>query len=214
MEMRTIADRPRSAATVSDAGIAPLRDGEADLIRRLQANDDRAYEILVQRHTDRMLAVARRLLRSEEDARDAVQDAFLSAFRDIQRFRQGCKLGTWLHRITVNAALMRMRSRKSRPEADLETLLPVFDDTGHHARPVPLLPPHAEDRLLRGEQRRRVRSCIDRLPETYRTVLLLRDIEEMDTGSVADSLGISPNAVKIRLHRARMALGVLLAQAL
>ncbi len=211
MEMRITADRPASRA-LAEARSSALQVDETELLRRLQAQDDLAFEELVRRHADRMLAVARRLLRSEEDARDAVQDAFLSAFRDIGRFRQGSKLGTWLHRITVNAALMRMRSRRCRPEVELETLLPVFDETGHHARPVPVLPPLAEDRLLRAEQRRRVRSCIDRLPETHRTVLLLRDIEEMDTGTVAEILGISCNAVKIRLHRARMALAALMAR--
>lgn len=157
-----------------------------------------------------MLAVARRMLRNDEEARDTVQEAFLLAFRGLPRFEGQSRIATWLHRITVNAALMKLRSRRSRPEESIEPLLPTFHDDGHSTRAYRDWPESAEQLLERSEVRALVRSSIDRLPPTSRTVLMLRDIEELDTADVADLLGISANAVKIRLHRARQALRELL----
>lgn len=189
------------------------RHEEALLVEALRKGDADAYERLVRRHAPRMLAVARRLLRSPDDAEDAVQEAFLSAFRALDRFEGEARLGTWLHRITVNAALMRLRSRRRRPESSLEDLQPRFLEDGHHE----VLPRRWKDadRVLADRRlRERVREAIDRLPDTYRNVLLLRDIEEMDTAETAAALGISENAVKTRLHRARVALREVLDPAL
>jgi RNA polymerase sigma-70 factor (ECF subfamily) len=185
-------------------------DEEASLLERLRQGDETAYETLVRETSGRLLAVARRLLRDEDEARDAVQEAFLAAFRSIDRFHGTARLSTWLHRITVNAALMRLRRRSSRPEESIEELLPKFLADGHHARPAAewSLPP--DHSLAMRELRLQVRGAIDRLPETYRTVLLLRDIEGLSTGETAKLLGASENAVKIRLHRARQALRTLL----
>lgn len=153
-----------------------------------------------------MLAVARRVLRNEQDARDAVQEAFVSAYRAIDRFEEGARLSTWLHRITLNAALMKIRAAKRRPEESIDDLQPKFRDNGHHVE-LPAPWEGGPDAVLEREDRTRlVRESIDRLPEIHRTVLLLRDIEGLDTGEAAEALGISENAVKVRLHRARLAL--------
>ncbi len=192
---------------------SPWEDEEA-LVAGLQANDEESYELLVRHHGGRMLAVAQRLCRNADEARDVVQEAFLSAFRSIHSFRRGARLGTWLHRITVNAALMQIRRAASRPEVQIDELLPFFDAAGCHVRPLPARPPKAERRVLQHETRRIVRACIDRLPETYRVVILLRDIEELNTREVAELLEVTPNAVKIRLHRARLALARLLSEEL
>jgi len=184
--------------------------GEQSLLAGLRAGDDRAYESLVSEHGGRMLAVARRLLRDDEEARDAVQEAFVLAFRGLPRFAGQSRLSTWLHRIVVNASLMRLRSRRAHPEESIEPLLPTFLEDGHSSATYGEWPESADRLLERAEVRERVRASIDRLPVTYRTVLLLRDLEELDTGEVATALGISANAVKIRLHRARQALRELL----
>ncbi|RMH17085.1 MAG: sigma-70 family RNA polymerase sigma factor [Acidobacteria bacterium] len=190
--------------------LAPLTAaGEAALVARLKRGDEAAYEELVRRYGGRLLQVARRYLR-EEDARDAVQDAFVSAFKAIDRFDGRAQLATWLHRIVVNASLMRLRRPAMQREESLEPLLPRFLDDGHFAAVRRPWPEDAEARLGRAETRRLVRRSIDRLPETYRTVLLLRDIEELDGAETAERLGISPGAVKVRLHRARQALRELL----
>ncbi len=188
----------------------PTPAAEADLVRRLKAGEDAAYEELVRTYAGRLLGAVRRYLPVEDDARDAVQEAFLSAFRAIDRFEGGSRLYTWLYRIAINAALMQIRRRGSRPEESVEDLGPRFGDDGGlvGARdpwnlPERGSPDAAETRVI-------VRQAIDRLQDSYRAVLLLRDIEGMTTEEAARALETTPGAVKVRLHRARQALRELL----
>jgi RNA polymerase sigma-70 factor (ECF subfamily) len=183
---------------------------EESLLAGLRRGEDWAYEQMVHALGGRMLAVAIGILRNEDDAKDAVQTAYLSAFRALPSFEGHCRLSTWLHRIVVNAALMKIRNRRRRPEEAFEALLPTFLDDGHHAQQFSRsdLPP--DDVLEREETRMVVRECIAQLPEHHRSILMMRDIEDVSTGEVATLLGITPNAVKIRLHRARQALATLL----
>jgi RNA polymerase sigma-70 factor (ECF subfamily) len=183
---------------------------EAEWVAALKRGDDVAYEELVRANTGRMLAVARRYLRSDEDARDAVQEAFVNAFRAIDKFEGGALLSTWLHRILVNACLMRLRTRRRKPEESIEDLLPKFVEDGHLRDPAGAWNDGADELMEQAENRVLVREAIDRLPDSYRTVLLLRDIEGLDTEETASQLGISKAAVKTRLHRARLALRGLL----
>jgi RNA polymerase sigma-70 factor (ECF subfamily) len=185
------------------------QEAEAECLARVRAGDEEASAALVRKYGGRMLAVARRFLRAEEDSADAVQDAFLAAFRGLDGFAAHSTLGTWLHRILVNTCLMRLRARSRCQQASIEELLPAFDETGHYTRRVRPWKDQALARLTREELRAQVRTCIDRLPDCYRTVLLLRDIEGMDTEQTAQHLGITPGAVKTRLHRARQALRTL-----
>ena len=187
--------------------------GETEMIERLRRGDEEACETFVRANTARLLAVARRYLRSEEDARDAVQEGFVAAFRSIGRFQGGSSLSTWIHRIVINACLMKLRSSRRRPESSIEELLPRFDESGHRVSEPEEWRESAEDRIDRAQMRRLVREAIDRLPEHYRTVLLLRDIEELSTAEAAAVLGLTENAVKIRLHRARQALRAALGSA-
>jgi RNA polymerase sigma-70 factor (ECF subfamily) len=187
---------------------------EAALVAGLKARRPEAFETLVRTYTPRLLAVAMRMLGSTEDAQDVVQDAMLSAYRSIDRFEGNARVSTWLHRIVVNAALMKLRTRRRKPEQSIEPLLPAFAEDGHHAsRPVVAWTTSAEESLLRRETRAQVRAAIAGLPESYRTVLLLRDIEERSTREAATLLGISENALKLRLHRARQALATRLKDA-
>lgn len=188
----------------------PVQSEERALIERLRAGEESAYEELVRSHGGRMLAVARRFLRSEEDARDAVQDAFINAFRAIGGFEGQAKLATWLHRIVVNACLMRLRSARRKPEDPIDDLLPGFLENGHMERPPSPWRTEGLDAVERSELRERVLGSIQKLPEGYRNVLMLRDVEDLDTEEAAEILGISPGAVKTRLHRARQALRGLL----
>ncbi len=193
---------------MSDRGIPGALD-ETALLARLRAGEEGAFETMVRAFGGRLLAAARRLLGNEEDARDAVQEAFLSAFRALGRFEGEARLSTWLHRIVLNASLMRLRTRRRRPEVSIDELLPRFLEDGHAADAaqewkLPL------DAVARRETRDLVRRSIDRLPDSYRSVLLLRDVEELDTDETARLLGLSVSAVKTRLHRARQALRALL----
>ncbi len=173
---------------------------------RLRAGEDDAYRELLRIHGGPLLAVARRFMRNQEDARDCLQDALLSAFRSIDRFEGKAKLGTWLHRIVVNACLMRLRAAKRKPEELMDPQLPEFDYYGFRIGPTEMASVSADELLEREEVREQVREGIDGLPENYRTVLLLRDIEEFNTAETAEMLGLTPAAVKTRLHRARLAL--------
>jgi RNA polymerase sigma-70 factor, ECF subfamily len=186
-------------------------DDEATLIAQLRAGDETAFEQVVRAYGGRLLAVARRIVGSEEDARDVVQDAFLNAFRSLDRFEGTAKLSTWLHRIVVNAALMKLRTRKRKPEQSIETFLPSFLEDGHHEERFQSWDEPVDKIMERAENRALVRKQIDALPEGYRTVLVLRDIEGLDTEETANVLGLSVNATKIRLHRARQALRTMLA---
>lgn len=185
---------------------APAGDDDAPLVAGLRRGDDAAYAEVLRRYGGRLLATARRMLGSDDDAEDALQEALLSAFRHIDQFAGQARLSTWLHRIVVNVVLMRMRSRRARPERSLEELLPTFLEDGHWADRVGSDEEPADVLLERRQSRELVRRCIAALPESYRTVVTLRDIEELDTDETAQLLGITPNAVKIRLHRARQAL--------
>jgi len=195
-------DHPESATSGED--------GDEALVAGLRAGTPEAFETLVRKFAGRMLATARRLVRGEQDTADAVQEAFLSAFQAIAKFEGQSKLGTWLHRIVINACLMKIRSASRRPEVSLEGLLPTFDRTGHHTASFRRWQSAADEALLSEETRTLVRRSIDLLPDDYREVLLLRDIEELSTEGTAALLGTTTGAVKTRLHRARQALRTLL----
>jgi RNA polymerase sigma-70 factor (ECF subfamily) len=192
-------------SAISDPGSA----GEGELVARLRHGEDGAFEELVRLHGGRLLATARRFVGSDDEARDVVQETFLSAFRGIGSFAGSARLSTWLHSILINAARMRLRTRRRRPLESIEDLLPRFDDCGEWAEGA--VSSELPDALLERRQARdAVRTCIDRLPERHRTVVLLRDVEDRSTEEVAEILGTTTSAVKLRLHRARQALRTLL----
>jgi RNA polymerase sigma-70 factor, ECF subfamily len=186
-----------------------MHDDES-LLAGLRAGEEQAFEMLVRVYGGRMLAVARRFVRNDDDAQDVVQSAYLNAFRSVGQFEGQCLVGTWLHRIVVNTALMKLRARRRRPEASIDDLLPGFQEDGHHAEQFSDWCAPADELMERAETRAIVRACIDRLPDNYREVLILRDIEEISTEESARSLGMTSTAVKVRLHRARQALSTLL----
>lgn len=188
----------------------PLVVDESALAAGLRAGDGDAFEAVVRRFAPRLLAVTRRLLRNEEDARDALRETFLGAFRGIAGLEADARLGLWLHRLAVSASLVALRSRSRSPERPIERFLPRFQDDGHEVTPNEPWSAGAARAAERREARVLVLRCIAELPESYRTVLVLRDIEGEETEAVASLLGIEPNAVKVRLHRARQALRALL----
>ena len=180
----------------------------------LRAGDPAAFEQLVRSNTPRLLSVTRRILNNDDDAKDAVQQAFIAAFRSRGQFDGDARPSTWLHRIAVNKAIDLLRRRQRRPEDSIEDLLPRFLPNGHHTERFAVWPDAIEAGIDRRRLAATIRDAIDRLPESFRLVLLLRDIEEMSTEETAEALGITPNAVKLRLHRARLALRTLLAERL
>ena len=175
---------------------APLRE----------PRDGPPAEQMVQDNIGWMLALAQRLLGDRALAEDAVQEAFQSAFRALDDFQERSSLKTWLHRITVNASLTILRRQKRLAEEPIDDYLPEFDQDGCR---IEAGWPHLAgvDEIINSERLQSlVKSAMDCLPDAYRIVLQLRDIEEYDTREVAELLDISESNVKVRLHRARSAL--------
>ena len=178
---------------------------EANLVAGVKAGDQVACAKLVSLFGPRMMAVARRFLRCEDDCNDAIQDAFISALGALDRFEANSRLSTWLHRITVNSCLMKRRIDSARKERSIDDLLPTINGCGHPRRsPAAMDDPSTEAEI--DDTRTVVRRAIDQLPDADRAVLVLRDIEEMGTAATAARLETSEHNVKRRLRRARQAL--------
>ena len=191
--------------------LAPMTDPtEGELIDRLRRRDTGALEILMQRHAARVYRVALGVTRSEADAEEVAQDVFLSLFEKIGAFEERGALGTWLYRVATNHALLRRRGKRLELEVSLEDQLPTFKDDGHRAGDRSFLladwSASAEEGMLSGETQALVRRALDLLPPHYRTVVVLRDIEELSNEEAALILNEPVSSVKSRLHRARMAL--------
>lgn len=171
-----------------------LGDRDEDLVRRFLSGDRGAFSTLVERHERRVYNLALRMTGREEDARDAAQDAFLTALRKLSSFRGEAAFATWLHRVTVNACYDLLRKRQRQP------LLDRGDDV---PRPEPPpVPDHADDATLSID----VQRALLQVPESFRAVMILHDVQDLPQEEVAAILGIAVGTVKSRLHRGRVAL--------
>ncbi|MGH1482851.1 MAG: RNA polymerase sigma factor [Geminicoccales bacterium] len=180
--------------------------GPDDLIASIKAGNDDAIESLVKEHASWMTAVAWRITRDQALAEDCVQEAFLNALRKISDFEGRSTLKTWLHRIVVNQALVKLRQRGRANEVQIDQWMPEFDENACRIEQRWPRIPTPEELLERQDNRAFILAQIDQLPESYRIVLQLRDIEELSTSEVAELTGLSEINVKVRLHRARSAL--------
>jgi RNA polymerase sigma-70 factor (ECF subfamily) len=183
-----------------------------DLVRRIARADHAAFETLMRRHNARLFRVARSILKSDCEAEDALQDGYLDAYRHIGEFRGGSQLATWLTRIVVNLALMRLRKKK-RDRIVVPFGQPRISDTRSAEADV------ADDRsesppdaTLRAEVRRMLERRIDELPDAFRAVFVMRDVEDMSVHETAESLSIPEATVRTRLFRARALLREALAR--
>jgi RNA polymerase sigma-70 factor (ECF subfamily) len=192
--------------TTPDAGApAPVTDEE--LVTRARAKDFAAFEQLVGRYEDKVYRLAFRFVRNETEAKEIVQDTFLSVWRKLDTFKGDSQFGSWVYRVAANAALMRLRSQRRHPEVSTEELPVDFLDTyGQVPQPGDNWARRPDDELQSDELRRRIQSAVDELPEIYKTVFLIRDVEGLSTEETAQVLDISIPTVKTRLHRARLAL--------
>jgi RNA polymerase sigma-70 factor (ECF subfamily) len=195
---------PKSTDVVPDTGETPNSS---------IGRDKAATEQFVRSNIGWMLAVAKRIVMDIAIAEDVVQDAFSNVFKNLEKFRGDAALKTWMHRIVVNQALMALRKQRRRKEQPIDELLPEFDDAGCRVDEPSMLSQLAqtpEALLLSSDRRQQVLASIDRLPDSYRVILMLRDIEELSTSEVAELTGLTEANVKVRLHRARAALKKLL----
>jgi RNA polymerase sigma-70 factor, ECF subfamily len=195
-----------ASPTTPDSGSPPPVTDE-ELVARARTQDFGAFEQLVERYEDKVYRLAFRFVRNETEAKEIVQDTFLSIWRKLDTFKGDAQFGSWLYRVAANAALMRLRSQRRHPEVSTEELPVDFLDTyGHLPAPGDNWARRPDDELQSDELRRRIQSAVDDLPEIYRTVFLVRDVEGLSTEETAEVLGISVPTVKTRLHRARLAL--------
>jgi RNA polymerase sigma-70 factor (ECF subfamily) len=178
----------------------------ADLVAALKQRDPLAFERLLAQHGAMLYRVAARFMGQREEAEEVVQETLLTVFEKIHTFDEKAALSTWLYRIVVNTALMRLRSKARAHEAAMEPIGPAFTAAGEMARDVAEWDLSPEDALLRHEALTVLRQGVDRLPEAYRTVYVLAEIEGLPHQEIATMLELSPGAVKVRLHRARIAL--------
>ncbi len=179
-------------------------DDETQLLDGLRRRDRFACTCLLKFYAPRLLRLAGQLMGDQDEAEDVLQEAFIRACDQIDRFRGESGLGTWLHRIVVNTALMRLRARKTVSGEDVEAMISSGNEGSWQSVSSETVEPSRE--LLDKELMDAMNAAINRLPESLRTVFVLRDVEGMSTREAAEVLGISESALKVRLHRARIAL--------
>ncbi len=171
------------------------------LVEQAQKKDYQAFEELVKRYEGKIYGHTLRLLGNREDAQDVLQETFLNVFKGLENFRGDSSFSTWIYRIATNNALMRLR-KLSHAERELNDELPPPESMKRQALASHILDP--KDAFLEKEMLRELDKAVERLPEKYRSIFLLRDVEELSTDRTANVLGISEAAVKSRLHRARL----------
>ncbi|MDZ7374117.1 MAG: sigma-70 family RNA polymerase sigma factor [candidate division KSB1 bacterium] len=186
-----------------------MREIDREILERVSGGDQEAFAELVREYAPRVYNLALRMLRNRQDAEDVVQETFLSAYEKIRTFDGRSSLYTWLYRIAVNASLMKLRSKHH-----TKTFVPLDEsDPEEFVRPVLVdWSQHPAEKLLDQEAREVMERAIQALPDSYRSVFVLRDLEQLSTRETAKILGLSEDNVKTRLRRARLFLRNLLSE--
>jgi RNA polymerase sigma-70 factor (ECF subfamily) len=198
---RQARDTDARAAQPDGKSLSDLSD--ATLVERAQGGETAAFDVLAERYAEKVHRLTYRVLRNEEDAEDALQEAFLSAYRNLGRFEGKSTVSTWLYRVAMNAALMRLRKRREgmvsleqpRDREESQVTLQLAD---WGRGPI--------EETLNDELREALQAAVDSLPEDLAQVFLLREVEGMSNAEAAEILELTVPAVKSRLHRARLAL--------
>jgi len=190
--------------------------GEDDraLVARIVGGDSAAFEVVMRRHNSALFRTARAILRDDAEAEDALQDAYLAAYRNLAAFRGDARLSTWLTRIVINQALGRLRARRRDNVVELhDDVVAIADQAaGETMNEAPAASPESE--TMRGQLRRLLERRIDALPLAFRTAFMLREVEEMPVDEVAECLAIPATTVRTRVFRARAMLRAALAEEL
>lgn len=181
-------------------------DDDSVLLARAQSGDTVAFEQLVERHRNQVFAMASRMLNSPDDAAEVTQEAFLAAYRHLPEFRGDSAFGSWVYRIAANYSLMRLRHRKVANEVEGALDAPHFNERGSLLDNVADWGRDAEGQTLDAELRKAIEAASQTLPDEYREVFVLRDLEGLPYEEIATLTNTSLPAVKSRLHRARLAL--------
>jgi RNA polymerase sigma-70 factor (ECF subfamily) len=186
-------------------GASRLSDEE--LVERARAKDFGAFEELLERYEDKVFRLAYRIVRNETDAKEILQETWVSIWRKLDTFKGDSQFGSWVYRIATNAALMRLRAQRRHPEVSTEELpIGYLDNYGQVPLPGENWAKRPDEQLQSSELRQHIEAAVDALPDIYRTIFLIRDVEGLSTEETAQILDISIPTVKTRLHRARIAL--------
>jgi RNA polymerase sigma-70 factor (ECF subfamily) len=180
-------------------------DADAELVEALRREEPDAADRLVERYGDRVYRLAMRITGLNEDAEEAAQDALWTAARKIHMFKGESAFGSWIYRITANAAYQKLRTRRQKSaEIAIDDVLPSLDGDGRHFEPMDDWSNRVDEQALQGELRGVLQKAIDGLPDDYRTALVLHDVEGLSNPDIAEALNISLPAVKSRVHRSRL----------
>jgi RNA polymerase sigma-70 factor (ECF subfamily) len=181
--------------------VAPVGTGDAELVRRARDRDEAAIRSILQANNRRLYRIARGILRNDSEAEDVVQETYVQAFTHLQDFRGDSSLATWLARIAMNEALGRLR--RQRPAVEWTSLPPGTLEAQIIQFPLSATSVDPEKSMAQREIQYVVEHAIDELPEAFRIVFITRVIEGMNVEETAEILGLKPETVKTRLHRAR-----------
>lgn len=179
-------------------------DEDLLLVDRAVKGDYAAFEQIVTRYEDKAYRLAWSLVKDDDLAADVVQDAFLNVYRKLDTFQGNSKFSSWIYRVVVNAALMKLRKKKRRSEVALDALGPTFLDDGHHAHTIAQWSVRGDQAMLNQELRDQIVAAVDELEPKYQTVFLLKEVEGLSLEEIGDVMDLSVPAVKSRLHRARL----------
>ncbi len=179
-------------------------DVDAGLVEALRRDEPNAVDELVARYCDRVYRLAMRITGSNEDAEEAAKDALWTAARKVHMFKDESAFGSWIDRITADAAYRKLRSRAKANEIALDDVLPSLDSDGRHFAPMDDWSSRVDERALQGELRQALTDAIEALPPDYRAALVLHDVEGVPEPDIAEALGISLPGVKSRVHRSRL----------
>jgi RNA polymerase sigma-70 factor, ECF subfamily len=182
--------------------VPPTALPDSEIVRRVRAGETSLFEILMRRHNQRVYRTARAVLHDESDVEDVMQQAYINAFTHLHQFEERAQFSTWLTRITLHEAFGRRRKLRSRDPMAARSWAPV-EDEGDVMATLTAPQPDPERQAYAQELGRVLEAAVDMLPESYRTVFMLRDVEGLSTSETGEGLGLGEEAVKTRLHRAR-----------
>lgn len=195
----------RAAKSGRDACPPRTTNRDFDLLERLRAGDQEAFEAIFNLYSGKLYNVAHRILGETADTEEVIQDVFWTVFRKAKTFQGNSQFSTWLYRLTVNAALGKMRRSKKKKEVEYDEYLPKFQDDGHHlVRPVVDWSETLEEQYARRELQKMLSRALDELKPLDKAIIVLSDLEGLSDREIAVSVALTVAAVKTRLHRARL----------